>query len=421
MRVWILNVGEELPSDPGTPRLLRAAILAREMARRGHDVTWWNSSVNHQQKIQRTARTTSLGTIDGLETVLLWGRLYRSNRSLARIVSNCETACAFLREAGRREPPDVIVAGYPIIELAAAAVYYAARHRVPVAIDFRDMWPDIIEDELTGWRRLLAWPLLTLWRLMKRSIVRRATAIVGVTQGFVDWALDSTSVGDKERTRVFHLAVDPLQPDTDLIEAAGKFWDGLGVEDSGSAVVLAYAGAFSTRYDLATLVHAACHLPEKYKACSRIVLCGRGDMSEALQRLAFGQSHILLPGWRSAAEIHVLLRRSHAGILPYFSTRDYSCHFPNKVGEYLSAGLPIMTCLKGETHRLLSERGIGLFYEEGSIAAARAAMMTAVDRSSALTQMRPAALRAYTELFDAKHIYSEYCSFVEQLAEPHES
>lgn len=113
MRVWILNVGEEIPSDPGTPRLLRAAIPARELALRGHEVTWWNSSVNHQQKIQRVDGTTSLRTAERLETVLLWGRLYRSNRSLSRIVSNFETAFAFLWEARKRQPPDVIVAGLP--------------------------------------------------------------------------------------------------------------------------------------------------------------------------------------------------------------------------------------------------------------------------------------------------------------------
>ncbi|KAB2910928.1 MAG: glycosyltransferase family 4 protein [Hyphomicrobiaceae bacterium] len=419
MRVWILNVGEELPSDPGTPRLLRAAILARELTRRGHHVTWWNSSVNHQQKIQRADRTTSLRTTDGLETVLLWGRLYRSNRSLARILSNFETAFAFLKEAQRREPPDVIIAGYPIIELAAAGVAFATRHRVPIAVDFRDMWPDIIDDELKGWRRVLAWPLLALWQLMKRSVVRRATAVVGVTQGFVDWALESTGVTAKDTTRVFHLAVDPFQPQPGLIDAAERYWNSLGLGNDTSSVVLAYAGAFSRRYDLATLVHAACRLPDDYKARLRLVLCGRGDMSEALQRLAKGETHILLPGWRSAAEIHVLLRRSQAGLLPYYSSRDYVCHFPNKVGEYLSAGLPIVTCLKGETQRLLSERGIGRFYDEGSIAGARKALMEAVDGRSALTAMSPAALQTYAELFDPKRIYPDYCRFVEQLAEAH--
>lgn len=147
------------------------------------------------------------------------------------------------------------------------------------------MWPDIIDDELRGWRRLPAIPLLAMWRLMKRWIVTRATALVGVTQGFVDWALQSTGVSHKRYTRVFHLAVDPCTPAPSLIRAAGNYWAGLGVDDDKPSVVLTYAGAFSERYDLATLVQAACQIPDEYKRRLRIVLCGRGDMSEPLQRL----------------------------------------------------------------------------------------------------------------------------------------
>lgn len=417
MRIWILNVGEEIPTDPGSPRLLRAAILARELARRGHQVTWWNSSVNHQQKIQRVPRTTSLGVTDGLETVLLWGRLYDSNRSLARIASNFESAAAFLIESRRREAPDIIVAGYPTIELAAAALLYSRSHSVPFVVDFRDMWPDIIEDELKGLRRMAAAPLLLLWRVMKKWIVAHSTAIVGVTQGFVDWALHTTGVPAKGVTRVFHLAVDPCQPAPERIEEAESYWTSLGVIDDGSTVILSYAGAFSERYDLDTLVRAACDLPMEYKNRLKIVLCGRGDMSVPLRHLAAGQPHIILPGWRSASEIRVLLGRSHVGLLPYRSTKDYVCHFPNKVGEYLSAALPILTGLTGQTRQMLGERGIGYFYDECSVQAAKQALIHVVDSREALLGVRAKALEAYADLFDPQRIYPEYCRFLERLAD----
>ena len=43
MIVWLVTVGEPLPTDPGSPRLLRAGILAGLLAEKGHVVHWWSS------------------------------------------------------------------------------------------------------------------------------------------------------------------------------------------------------------------------------------------------------------------------------------------------------------------------------------------------------------------------------------------
>ncbi len=44
MRVWLLTVGEPLPTDGGSDRVWRTGFLARALADRGHEVVWWSSA-----------------------------------------------------------------------------------------------------------------------------------------------------------------------------------------------------------------------------------------------------------------------------------------------------------------------------------------------------------------------------------------
>lgn len=57
--------------------------------------------------------------------------------------------------------------------------------------------------------------------------------------------------------------------------------------------------------------------------------------------------------------------RSHVGILPYKNMFDFQMSIPNKVIEYLSASLPVLTCLKGEVKSLVETFNCGEFYDEG--------------------------------------------------------
>ena len=43
MRIWLITVGEPLPTD-GAERLLRAGILADMLSAKGHDVVFWTST-----------------------------------------------------------------------------------------------------------------------------------------------------------------------------------------------------------------------------------------------------------------------------------------------------------------------------------------------------------------------------------------
>jgi len=416
MRIWLINIGEEIPSDPGTPRLLRTGILAGLLAQRGNEVVWWNATFNHQRKEQRATVSEFRDTPEGYRLALLAGRAYGRNISLTRVLSQIENAREFKRLAPGLPRPDAIVCGYPTIELAEAAVGYANARGVPIAVDFRDLWPDVIAEQIPGPLRLAAQPMLAHWRRTLARIVRGATGVIGVTDGFVDWALAAGRRARGPRDRAFHLAINPELPSPAAIREAEVYWDALGIGTDPAVTVACFIGTLSRRLDIGTLLAGALRLSPDEKRRFKLVICGKGDLDHELRAAASGEPSVVFPGWRNAAEIHALLRRCDVGTLPYQSTLDFVRHYPNKVGEYLGAGLPIMTPLKGQVRTLIDGRGVGYLYDERDPESAAACLRRVIAGAADRAQMRARALTAHSELFDSARIYREFGDYVEALA-----
>jgi glycosyltransferase involved in cell wall biosynthesis len=416
MRVWLIKVGEEIPDDPGSPRLLRTGILAKHLLERGHDVTWWNATVNHQRKLQRANKTVVTASCAGYRLILLYGCTYKRNISPTRILSHIQNAREFCRLAPQMAKPDVIVCSYPTIELARAACEFANMHRIPIVVDFRDMWPAIIEGYIPTGLKWLARPLLAHWRRSLQFIVRSATVRTGITDAFVAWSIAAGGCKTGQYDRAFHLAVDPGAPDPALLAKADQLWDALGLRRTPGITQCYFGGRLSGRTDMRALVMGAMLLSAEERTRIRLVICGSGDIERELRAIAAGASHIVLPGWRSAAELQALLGRSDVGLLPYKSSPDFLASFPNKVGEYLASGLPILTGLGGLTGELLEKHGIGIFYQEGSPASAATSLRRIVSEPAALRAMAERATAVYRQHFDPRKIYLDYCGLIEELA-----
>ena len=50
--IWLVNPFDDIPGEGNPP--LRYWSLARVLAARGHDVTWWTATWSHRRKASRT-------------------------------------------------------------------------------------------------------------------------------------------------------------------------------------------------------------------------------------------------------------------------------------------------------------------------------------------------------------------------------
>ena len=415
--VWIVTSGEPLPTDPGDARLLRHGIVAAMLIERGWRVVWWTSRFDHTAKQARqpvgAAASVALGP--HYRIVLLPSAGYRRNLSMARVLDHRQVAAAFTTAARGEPPPNVILCSYPTIELADAATRFGRRSGVPVLLDVRDLWPDIFGEILPDALKWLARTILWPYARQGRRALRAATALTGITEPIVDWACRKAGRQRRPTERAFALACTPPEPaDAPAVRQAAQQWLERGV--GADRFVVSFFGAMGAQFDFDTVLAAAQLLEHD---CPQVlfVLCGQGRELERLQAHARSHGNVMAPGWQGRAELHSLMHRSAAGLAPYFNEHSFTLSVPNKVIEYCSGGLPVLSSLRGETERLLAASDCGVTYAEHDGAALAACIQLLVDDSPLRGRLGRNGRRLFDERYTAEGVYGGLIDQLGRLAE----
>ena len=414
MRVWLVTVGEPLPVDKGTVRLFRTGMLAKALVDSGHEVTWWSSTFDHFRKTHRSQETTCVSNADGCRLWLLHGPSYKKSVSFARI-RNHRTVARTFRELARGEmPPDVIHCSMPTIELSLAATHYGRTHNVPVVLDIRDLWPDIIVDHAPNCLQSIARIGLDFMFRQLTSACRDATALTAITDGCLEWALGCAGRSRGPLDHAFPLAYTKTSPGRRDLERANRFWRERGIGQSPDQFIVCYFGPISRRYELRDAVKAAGLVDAARPKC-QFVICGEGEDLAACKELAKPYGNIMFPGWVGAAEIWTLLRMSKIGIVPHPSTMDYVLSYPNKSIELLSGGLPVVTSLGGALQDLIESEGCGVRYDNGDFGALARIVCELHDDSQKLREMSERASRLFRERFVAETVYQNMVDYLVEV------
>lgn len=413
MRIWLVTIGEPLPVDGKDVRLYRAGILAQMLAGRGHNVTWWTSSFDHTHKRQRVEKNTTLSLDEFMQIKLMYAPGYARNVSIQRIWNHRRLARGFRSLASKEAKPDVIIASYPTIELSKQAVAYGMRHQVPVIVDVRDLWPDLFLDLLPDYIRsvgkIACWPMVR----NARYVFAHATAVTGLTDQYVEWALDYAKRQRGKFDRVFPMAYPEANFTREALDAAKREWRSLGVDEKNWNIC--FFGTFGRQFDIYTVIEAARLLKDQNPEV-RFVLCGDGDYAQKFKDAARGIDSVLFPDWVNQVQIRVLMEISRAGLAPYVNTANFINNLPNKPIEYLSGGLPILTCLRGVLKDLIEQQQCGKYYLEGSAQSLADAVVDLANNEGERAKMAENALGLYREKYSAEVVYGSMCEFLERMA-----
>lgn len=414
MRIWLITVGEPLPVDGPDVRLYRTGILANLLVSRGHRVTWWSSAFDHTEKRQRSSGDTAIDLSENLRLILLHSVAYATNVSLSRIANHIGIARAFRRLAPQEPKPDLILASLPTLELALAAVKYGEQYQVPVVVDVRDLWPDIFVDLFPRPLQALARVILYPYTVIARRACRGAAAIIGITPAIVGWGLRYAGRPGTSRDKAFPLGYSSSEPSAEAVFKAGQFWRNHGIDEK-TGFIVCFFGAMGRQFDLDTVIEAA-KTVENTGADIRFVLCGKGDSHEHYKQLAASCSNVVFPGWVGASEIWTLMRMAKIGLAPYNSTPDFEMSIPNKVIEYFSAGLPIISSLQGVVANILLQYNCGMTYSRKNSVELANSIMYLHDNPEVLSEMSQNAGGLFKEKFIAENVYGELVSHLEDIA-----
>jgi glycosyltransferase involved in cell wall biosynthesis len=118
--------------------------------------------------------------------------------------------------------------------------------------------------------------------------------------------------------------------------------------------------------DLNTVISGFKKLVKKYYNM-RLILCGEGDALETYKDEAKNCEHIVFPGWINKSKIKSLMDLSMVGLYPFHNLPDFINSITNKMVEYWSAGLPVLSTIVGYSREYIIKYNLGRIYSEGNV------------------------------------------------------
>lgn len=425
MLIWNIKVSEPVPWLPeeADQRLFRAGLFEKALRDAGHQTLWFSNTFAHRSKSCRNVPQNQVVRPNplGPEMVFLESPGYRRNMGIARFRDHWVQARAWRCLAPTLPRPDLILCAYPTLDLCAAAVDYGQANDVPVVIDVRDLWPDVIYERLgrlplVGRLARRRW-LLPYERMSDRAL-RNATALTGVGKGVVKWAQDRAQRPADARTRDRHFYQSQQDPTTTAPKGEGLrgFWRDRGLDLDADVLRIVWGGTLFPSIDAQTLFDGLALLPAPLRARTEIVVCGQGPLRPVFEKAAARLPMIRLIDWVPAEQLMGLLMHSDAGLMNYFNRFDLQRSIPNKVVDYAAAGLPIITGVQGELTNLAGESGAVVPYTVGNPASMATALKHVHAYATPGRRAAGASRRLFEDNFEARNVMQAFIVFIEDLA-----
>lgn len=348
MKILIVAHFCEVPNEKENNRFnYLARILSKE-----NDVEIITTSFSHRDKAKKDLNENQLKSLDYKYTTIDEPG-YKNNISLKRLYSHnvmARNLKKYLKTL--KEKPDVIYCAVPSLDVAKTTAKYAKKNNIRFIIDVQDLWPE-------AFKMKFSIPIISdiVFYPMKRIanyIYKQADDIVAVSETYLNRA---TMVSKKAKNKLSVF----LGTGLDMFD---KYYKENKKSFNDEYIRLIYIGTIGYSYDLKTIIDATRILNEKGKKVKFLIL-GKGPLETEVKEYSKG------------VDVEFI------GFLPYGKMVGYLCACDiavnpiknksagsviNKVGDYASAGLPVINTQESKEYRkIVEEYKIGFNCKNGDI------------------------------------------------------
>ncbi len=398
MMFWINNPFDPLPLEGGRP--LRYFLLARELVKAGHEVVWWSSDFHHLQKKRRNLKNDY--DYDGFQIRLVPTLSYQRNVSWRRWRSHIQYAKTWGGMAegaiasGQLRSPDAVLISMPPLGLYPVAWRICGSVGSKLFVDIQDAWPETFYQLLPRIPHFLKAMLFAPLHRMANKAYRGADFLSAVSNGYVNHAKQS---GCCVETKVFPLGAP-------AVTTAGQ---AQRVQDDHE-LKLVYIGNLGISYDLKTMIKGVLDLHDSgLEVC--LDVAGDGSQAGYVKHVAEQDgSPVKYLGYLSEQDMSALLCEGHVGVVPM--KPESLVAVPNKLIDYASRGLAVISSLEGELQDLLDEYQAGISYEFGSRRSFADAVSTYYHDRILLGSHMNNSFEMFKDKFDASIIYPAMAEWI---------
>lgn len=408
MDIWLVTTGEIIPFRDERPN--RIGMLSRLLIKKGHNVTWWTTTFDHQSKKYIYNKNSEKKVSPNFLLIYMHSNIaYKKNISFRRALNHYFIAKQLKRLAIKRVQPELILCSFPTIELSLEIVKYGLKKNVPVIIDIRDLWPDIFVNLFPQFIHPIIRVLLTGYYNKTKYIFRNCTSIISVSQKYLSWGLSYRHKNKTTNDQVFPLGYEKsILTDPELTKHT-EHYKAMGLDVS--KVIVWFVGTFGKTYDLETIIKGATVLHIKNRYDIQFVFTGDGEMMTYWKKLALGLKNIIFTGWVNKIQLKYLSQVASIGLMAYNNNAPQG--LPNKLFEYMAHSLPILSSLESETKDVILLHRIGLSYEANNIDSFISNLIKLADNKLLRKEMGQNAKCIFEKEYAADIVYNKLVNYLE--------
>jgi len=387
------------PDPTGTGLIL--GELARDLARRGHDVVAVTTVPHYgldEVPAEFRGRWIHDDRWEGVRVLRTAVPVSRRKTMVTRLATYLSFAGLGLMAGLRGPRPDVVMGVLPPITTGPSVWLISLLRRAPLVLNVQDVYPDSI---------FRAPGLARINHALERFLLRRAERITALS----DTQREMLVARGADRGRV---SVIPMWTDLEGVRPGPKENPFRAEHAAGARFIALYAGNLGVFGGIGVLLDAADRLRDDPRI--RILIVGRGHGRDALIRRA---AELQLPNvtflpTQPRERLSEMLAASDVGLVT-LDPRLSVGNVPSKTFTIMAAGRPVLAAVgsKNEIARVVAASGCGVVVPPDSPDAIAQALRAWADDTSPLDAMgsrgrswaeqhhdRVSAVRAFEALLD---------------------
>ena len=412
MKIWVLQTGEPLHIDAGSPRPMRGMNISNYFVMKGHEVILWSSCFYHQEKKHRSLQFKSININNNLTINLIPSPGYKKNIGLGRLWDHFILAYNLKKILSSNEfdHPDFAFIGYPPIEIGFVMINWLQNKKTKIVLDIKDQWPEYFIANLPKKFRRIGRLILSPYFIISKQMMRKVDGICSMTNTYKNWAKNFSKTKDKKWDYVLPLTSKKLKPNNKEIELARNSLIKKGLQKNKK--IISFVGSLSKAFNFEPIQKAIRKL-SKERDDFLFIICGDGDDSSHIKYLFKDQKNVKFFGWINLIEIIVLFDISLASMAPYKNYKNFNLNVPNKIVDSLANDLLFITSLKGEVEQLVDLYNVGFICDENPQSWYNA-FLKVLDTPYIKNEFATRCRLLYEKKFDCNNNYLNYISEIEK-------
>jgi glycosyltransferase involved in cell wall biosynthesis len=250
------------------------------------------------------------------------------------------------------------------LPVAVPAALIGRQLSVPVVLDMAEHYAAMLEDRLrytpTGFlERLVRRPVFA--RLVEQLVLRLVDRVIVVVNESRDRLLKAGVAPDR-------LTVVSNTPRLDQWQAS-ELLDAASASRYREDLCLVYLGNLDGSRGVDVVIRAVRALGERGRPVVLHVI-GEGPSLEPLRALARNldvPDRVHIYGRLPYARVRALMARADVGVIPHYATNAWNSTIPNKLFDYMLAGLPVVVSDARPTARIVGAEGCGEVFRDRDV------------------------------------------------------